>query len=55
VDYHKLLRKLIAERQEIDLAIRAVEPLARKRQKRRGPGRPPLAVNQLRKTFRGES
>jgi len=42
MNYHKILQELIEERADLDQAIRAIEPLARRRQKRRGPGRPPL-------------
>jgi hypothetical protein len=42
MNYHKILQELIDEREDLDHAIRAIEPLARRRQRRRGPGRPPL-------------
>lgn len=42
MNYHKILLELVEEREDLDQAIRAIEPLARRRQKRRGPGRPPL-------------
>jgi hypothetical protein len=42
MNYHKILQELIDEREDLDQAIRAIEPLARRRQRRRGPGRPPL-------------
>ena len=42
MNYHKILQELIEEREDLDQAIRAIEPLARRRQLRRGPGRPPL-------------
>jgi len=42
MNYHKILQELVEEREDLDQAIRAIEPLARRRQKRRGPGRPPL-------------
>ena len=45
MNYHKILQELVEEREDLDQAIRAIEPLARRRQKRRGPGRPPLLFN----------
>ena len=45
MNYHKILQELVEEREDLDQAIRAIEPLARRRMKRRGPGRPPLLFN----------
>lgn len=39
--YDRILRELVAEREAVDAAIRAVMPLIT-RGKKRGPGRPPV-------------
>lgn len=53
MNYHKILQELIDERHDLDQAIRAIEPLARRRMKRRGPGRPPLLFNLKRAAVAG--
>jgi hypothetical protein len=41
MDYRKILKQLVEERRVVDQALAALEPLIRKQQRHRGPGRPP--------------
>jgi len=51
MDLNKVLAQLRAERDDLDAAILSLERLQKEK---RGPGRPPKALSQLKRARRGE-